>query len=603
MPYNTPVNSKDVQLLNRRLDSEFLPCVRRPGRYIGGEVNQIKKDLSKCDVKVAICFPDVYEIAMSHTGLAIIYEVLNRIEGVAAERVFCPWTDAEQVLRDKDIPLFTLESMAAVGDFDIIAFSLNNELCYTNMLTMLDLARLPVRSSDRAEDDPLIIAGGQVSNSCEPIAPFVDMFVLGHGEEATVKLVDLFRQQKKSSRSKKDFLLEAAKRFNFVYVPSLYTFEYEADTIAAFKAGQPDLPTRFANAVVDDMDTSPVPLAPIVPFVKAVHERISIEIMRGCPGRCRFCQAGFCRRPIRYRSVDRILEIAKANYLATGFDTVSLLSLSTADYPDLEELVVRLQEYFQPHHVGISLPSLKVKQQLQLLPKMLTSVRKSGLTIAVEAAGEKLRKVINKPITDTDLFAGVRAAYEAGFQRLKLYFMVGLPGETEEDIAQIAELSYTLARLRKDVDGKVANINVAVSWLVPKPHTPFGWLGQKDRAYFENARDLILRQKRKLNARFLQFKFHNIENSILESAIARGDRRLADVIETAWRNGARFDLWDECFDYNIWTEAFAAHGADADTAAQRSFAADETLPWQHLGGPEKEYLLKHFTDAIEAADQ
>jgi len=597
------MSSKKVQLLSRRLESEFLPCVRRPGRYIGGEVNQIKKDLSKCDVKVAICFPDVYEIAMSHTGLAIIYEVLNRIAGVAAERVFCPWIDAAQVLRDKNIPLFTLESMAAVGDFDIIAFSFNNELCYTNMLTMLDLAGLALRSSDRTEDDPLIIAGGQVSNSCEPIAQFVDMFVLGHGEEAAVKLVDLFRQQKNSSRSKKDFLLEAAKRFNFVYVPSLYTFEYEADRIAAFKAGQPDLPTRFENAVIDDMDSSAVPLKPIVPFVKAIHERISIEIMRGCPGRCRFCQAGFCRRPIRYRSVDRILEIAKANYFATGFDTVSLLSLSTADYPDLEELVVRLQEYFQPHHVGISLPSLKVKRQLQLLPKMVTSVRKSGLTIAVEAAGEKLRKVINKPISDADLFAGVRAAYEAGFQRLKLYFMVGFPGETEEDIAQIAELSYTLARLRKDVDGKVANINVAVSWLVPKPHTPFGWLGQKDRAYFENARDLILRQKRKLNARFLQFKFHNIENSILESAIARGDRRLADVIETAWRNGAKFDLWGESFDYNIWVEAFAEHGADADTAAQRSFAEDEILPWQHLGGPEKQYLLKHFTSAIEAADQ
>ena len=597
------MNNKDIQLLDRRIDSEFLPCVRRPGRYIGGEVNQIKKDLSECDVKVAICFPDVYEIAMSHTGLAIIYDVLNRIEGVAAERVFCPWTDAEQVLRDKDIPLFTLESMAAVRDFDIVAFSLNNELCYTNMLTMLDLAGLAVRSNDRAEDDPLIIAGGQVSNSCEPIAEFVDMFVLGHGEEATVKLVDLFRQQRNSNRSKKDFLLEAAKRFNFVYVPSLYTFEYEGDTIAAFKAAQPDLPTRFENAVVDDMDTSPVPLKPIVPFVKAVHERISIEIMRGCPGRCRFCQAGFCRRPIRYRSVDRILEIAEANYLATGFDTVSLLSLSTADYPDLEELVVRLQEYFQPHHVGISLPSLKVKRQLQLLPKMVTSVRKGGLTIAVEAAGEKLRKVINKPISDDDLFAGVRAAYEAGFQHLKLYFMVGFPGETEEDIARIAELSYKLARLRKDVDGKVANINVAVSWLVPKPHTPFGWLGQKDRAYFENAKDLILRQKRKLNARFLQFKFHNIENSILESAIARGDRRMADVIETAWRNGAKFDLWSECFDYRIWTEAFAAGGAGAITAAQRSFAADEILPWQHLGGPKKEYLLKHFRSAIEAADQ
>ena len=596
------MKSKQIQILRDRVESEFLPFVRRPGRYIGGEINQIRKDPDQCDVRVALCFPDIYEIGMSHTGLGIIYDVLNKLDGVAAERVFCPWMDAEADLRQKKIPLFTLESMAAVGDFDVIGFSLNNELCYTNMLNVLDLSGIAVRSKDRAQNDPIVIIGGQAANSCEPIAEFIDMAILGQGEEAVVKVVELLREQREIGASKREFLIEAARRFSFVYVPSLYSFSYEDAMIKGFEAEAPDLPVRFENAVVDDLDTVSVPTRPIVPFVEAVHERVSVEIMRGCPGRCRFCQASFCRRPMRYRSVDRIMEIAKANYKATGFDTVSLLSLSTADYPHLEELVVRLQEYFVPKHVGISLPSLKVKAQLQLLPKMVSTVRKGGLTIAVEAASEKLRKVINKPITDEDLFAGVRAAYEAGYQRLKLYFMVGFPGETEEDIEGIAQLSHKLALLRKAFDGKVANINVAVSWLVPKPHTPFAWLGQKDRQYFENAKDLILQQKRMLKARFLQFKFHNIEASVLESAIARGDRRMADVIEAAWRSGAKFDLWDECINYELWKDAFAKCGMDADVAGQKGFDKDEILPWEHLGGPEREYLLTHFDDAVKIAE-
>jgi radical SAM family uncharacterized protein len=587
------MTKKKINILTDRIDTEFMPFVRRPARYIGGEVNQIKKDLTSCDVRIALCFPDIYDIAMSHTGLAIIYDLLNRLDGVAAERLFCPWTDAEAILREKQIPVFTLESRASPADFDIIGFSLNNELCYTNMLNVLDLAGIPICAEDRTADHPIIIAGGQAANCCEPIAPFVDLFVLGQAEEAIVNLVSLFRQ----SNTKKDFLIRTARQCTFAYVPSLYSFQYDGGKITSFTPDIPDLPTRFENAVIDNLDAAPVPLRPIVPFAKAVHERITIEIMRGCPGRCRFCQASFCRRPVRYRSVDTILDIAKQNYAATGFDTVSLLSLSTADYPDLEELVAKLTEYFAPLHVGLSLPSLKVKQQLQLLPKMVTSVRKSGLTIAVEAASEHLRTVINKPISDVDLFAGVKAAYHAGFGHLKLYFMVGLPNETENDIQRIVELSHDLARLRKDVDGKVANINVAVSWLVPKPHTPFAWLAQKDKAYFENARAIILQHKRKLNAPFLQFKFHTIENSILESAVARGDRRTADVIETAWRSGAKFDLWDECFDFDKWQAAFTAHGMDICSAAQKPFSPDEYLPWQHLGGPDKQYLLDHYNDA------
>lgn len=596
------MTQKHIRILKDAVEQKFLPFVRRPSRYIGGEINQVKKDLSGCDITVALCFPDVYEIGMSHTGMAVIYNILNRMDNVAAERVFAPWTDAEEILRKEQINLFTLESKAAVGDLDVIGFSLTNELCLTNFLNMLDLAGLKVRSAKRAEDDPLVIAGGQISNCAEPVADFADMFILGEGEEAVVKLVKFLRKQKRKGTGKKEILLQAAKKFNFVYVPSLYKFDYDGEQIKSFKAKQAGLPIRFKNAVVDDLDGATVPEAPIVPFAKAVHERVNVEIMRGCPGRCRFCQASYCRRPIRFRSVDRITQIAKQNYLATGFDTVSLLSLSTADYPQIEELVLTLQEYFEPRHVGISLPSLRVKEQFRLLPKLVTSVRKSGLTIAIEAASEKLRNVIGKPISDEDLFAGIEAAYKAGFQQVKLYFMVGFPGETAEDIARIVRLSHDIALLRRKVDQKTANVNAAVSWLVPKPHTPLGWLGQKEKGYFERAKKIILDEKKQLRARFLQFKFHNIERSILESAIGRGDRWMADIIEAAWRSGARFDLWDECFDSQVWNKAFGERGADADAGAQKSFAEDDILPWEHLGGPGKEYLLGHYHQAMKAVE-
>ena len=591
------MNKKEAAILTERVEREFLPFVRRPGRYIGGEINQIKKDLSQCDLTVALCFPDVYEVAMSYTGLAIIYDCLNKIDGVAAERVFAPWIDAEKVLREKKIPLFSLESKAPLKSFDIIGFSLTNELCYSNVLNMLDLGGINVRSAGRDQSEPLVVAGGGVGNYCEPMAEFVDMFVLGEGEEAVVELVELVKSQKKVGAKKNQILVKAAKKFDWVYVPSLYSFEYDGTGIKSFQSNLGDLPLQFKNAVVEDFENARVPLRPIVPFVQAVHERVSVEIMRGCAGRCRFCQASFCRRPVRYRSVKRIVDIAKACYQSTGFDTVSLLSLSSADYPNLEELVADLGAYFQDKHVGLSVPSLRVGRQLKQLPKLLTSVRKSGLTIAVEAASEKLRQVINKPLKDDDLFAAAEAAYRAGWQKLKLYFMVGLPGETPADIKQIAELSFQLAKLRKQVDGKTGQINITVSWLVPKPHTPFGWLGQKPLIYFEQARRLILDEKKRLRAKFLHFKFHDINRSILESAIGRGGRRSGDIIEAAWRGGARFDLWDECFDYTLWQKAFDKFGLDLESLAQRQFAPDEILPWEHLGGPEKKYLLGHLEKA------
>lgn len=578
-----------MTILTERVERDFLPFVRRPGRYIGGEINQVKKDLSQCELTIALCFPDIYEVGMSHTGLAIIYNCLNKIDGIAAERVFAPWIDAEKVLRDKQIPLFSLESKASVKSFDIVGFGLTNELCYTNVLNMLDLANINIRSSNRGQDDPLIIAGGGMSNCCEPMAEFIDIFLLGEGEQAVVELAQLIRSQKKTGATKEEILAYASKRFDWAYVPALYSGRVSRIMGA-----------KRQNAVVEDFENAPVPLAPIVPFVQAVHERVSVEIMRGCPGRCRFCQASFCRRPVRYRSIKRIIDIAQACYHATGFDTISLLSLSSADYPNLEKLVTGLHHYFRDKHVGLSLPSLRVDRQLKLLPKLLTSVRKSGLTIAVEAASERLRQIINKPLKDEDLFAVVEAAYKVGWQKLKLYFMVGLPGETTEDVKLIVKLSLKLAKLRKSVEGKSGQINITVSWFVPRPHTPFGWLGQKPKSYFEQAKQLILAEKKRLRAKFLQFKFHNINRSVLESAIGRGDRRLCDVIEAAWRCGAKFDLWDECFDPDIWQSAFERFGFDLDNLAQRQFDTKETLPWEHLGGPDKDYLLKHLDDSMQS---
>lgn len=592
---------RNITCVKDQIDRELLPYVRKPGRYIGGEMNQVRKDLDACRVRVALCFPDIYEIGMSHTGLAILCEAVNRVDGWAAERVFAPWTDAEAVMRAKELPLFSMESCARVREFDLVGFSLTNELCYTNLLNMLDLAGLKVRADERDENDPIIVVGGQAANCGEPLAAFADMFVLGEGEEALPALLSLYEECGRNGGDKRTYLLEAAKRFSFVYVPGLYAFEYAGGQQQPLAAKDDSLPMRFENATVEDFENAVVPSRPVVPYVQAVHERISIEIMRGCPGRCRFCQASFCRRPIRYRSPDRILEIAKAQYEGTGYDTISLLSLSTADYPHLDELLDKLRATFEPLRVGVSVPSLKVQKQLELLPKMVASVRKSGLTIAVEAASETLRQVINKPITNEDLFGAMRAAYAAGFQKVKLYFMVGFPGETEADIAAIVDLSCEIARLRKSVDGHWASVNAAVSWLVPKPHTPFGWMGQKDRAYFEKARAIILDRKRELNGRSVQFKFHEIERSVLESAMGRGDRRLGQVIEWAWRNGATFDLWNETFDFELWERAFEAFGMNLYAEAQKTFAPGEVLPWGHLGGPKEDYLLGHYAAAMAVA--
>ncbi len=592
------MNSKEITTVTERIKQHFLPYVRRPARYIGGEINQIKKDLSRCSLTVALCFPDIYEVGMSHTGLAIIYDILNKIDEVAAERVFAPWLDAEELLRKNNIPIFTLESKAALKSFDVVGFSLTNELCYTNVLNILDLAEIPLRSSSRSEDDPLIIGGGGMANCCEPIADFFDMFILGEGENAVVELAGLLLREKNNGSDKNQILQKAARSFKYVYVPGFYKLKTNHGK-RTLKPIIKNLRTSFENATVEDFDNSPIMEKPIVPFAQIVHDRINIEIMRGCPGRCRFCQASFCRRPVRFRSIDKIFETAKKCYLSTGLDTISLFSLSSGDYPNLEQLVDVLGSYFEEKHVGLSLPSLRVDQQLKLLPKLMTKVRKGGITIAVEAASERLRQIINKPLKDEDLFAAVKACWQAGWGQIKLYFMAGLPGENEEYIRKIAQLCFELAMLRKDIKGRPGQINAAVSWFVPKAHTPFGWLGQSNRTYFENAKKTILDEKKRLRAKFINFKFHEISRSILESAIGRGDRRLGKTIEKAFSDGAKFDLWDECFDYRIWQKAFAEFGLDLEKEAQRQFTTEETLPWEHLGGPKKGYLLSHLNSALE----
>ncbi len=590
----------EVRILQEYVERAFLEHVEKPSRYIGGEYNSVASDPNAAQLRVALAFPDVYEIGMSHTGLAILYEMLNAADGVCAQRVFCPWTDAQAVMKERGVELFTLESKAAVRDFDVLGFSVTNELCYTAVLTMLELAGVPLRTIERSERDPLVLVGGQGANCGEPLWAFADAFVLGQGEAAMPAICDVLLEMKEQGAARGQVLERLAREFDFVYVPGLYGAGYEDGVYGPLIPRAEGLRTEFADAVFEDFENAPVPQRPIVPFAKPVHERVSIEVMRGCPGRCRFCQASYCRRPIQFRSVGRIVEIAREQIAATGYDTVSLLSLSTADYPQLEELIEKLQAFLTPMKVGISVPSLKVSQQLAILPKLVSSVRKSGLTIAVEAASERLRTIIKKPITDADLFAAVTAAYEQGFEKLKLYFMVGLPGERQEDILQIVDLCDRLARLRKEVTGRgIANINAAVSFMVPKPHTPFERIGQAPLGYFNEARSLILDEKRNRRAKYLNFKFHDTRRSVLESAVARGGRELAPVIERAQAKGACFDLWDECFDFEIWVEAFAYHELDLFAYAARTFGPGDVLPWQHLGGPGRKYLDGEYKNALD----
>ncbi len=568
-----------IKNVAKLVSSELLPRIRQPGQYIGLEINACCKNINDAEVTVALAFPDNYTIGISHMGNQVLYHMLNKIEAVVCDRAYCPNIDAEQVMRDHDIPLFGWESRCALRDFDIIGFSLAYEACATNVLTMLDLAGIPLHSTDRTADDPIIIGGDAFADSPEAVAEFFDIFIAGEGEEPLTEFVQLVKSAKQTGMSRDDILLQAAKTITGVYCPRFYEPQYNPDgTLAAFGPTRDDVPAVIQHATQADFATSPMVDAPLVPLSEGVHERVIIEIMRGCPNGCRFCQAGHARLPLRYRSVDCIMDYARRALAATGYSEISLLSLSTSDYPHLDELIERLNTEFSGKNISISLPSLRVDSQLQQLPKLTSCVRKSGFTIAAETALPKIRKAIGKDISDDDMIAGVQAAYHAGWKSVKVYFMVGFPTESQEDIEGIVKLCKRLSWTRKAVDNHKGAISASVSWFVPKPHTPMQWTAMQDFDYFMKIRNDLRDMSKKSP---VTVKFHWIERSHLEVALCRGDRRMSKVIEAAWRNGARMDAWNEHFKWEHWTAAFEETGIDP-AFYRREIAPDEILPWAHI---------------------
>ncbi len=600
------------------ISQRVLPRISRPGQYIGLEINSRwpgRLSEGPPGVTVALAFPDAYTIGISHLGSQVLYQMLNETPGVGCDRAYCPLPDAEAVLRQEGVPLFGWESRCALRDFDIVGFSLGYELCVTTVLTMLDLAGIPLHARDRRDGDPIVIGGDALADSPEPLADFFDIFLIGDGEQPLAALVELVRRMKAQGASRADTILAAARTVPSAYAPGLYEPQYDAGgNFAGLTPLAQGLPTEIRRACLPNLSESPAAAAPLVPLAEAVHDRVTIEVMRGCPNACRFCQAGAVRNPVRARSVAEIQAIARAAIAATGYREISLLSLSTSDYPHLEELIEKLTAEFTPQKVSISLPSLRVDSQLALLPKLTSEVRKGGLTIAAEAGSDRLRQAIRKGITEADMIAGVRAAYAAGWQRVKVYFMAGLPGETEQDIDEIFELCKRLSLARKDVDGQKGTISASVSWAVPKPHTPMQWCSMRDAEYFLGVRrrlkDLAYRSP-------VAFKFHHVERSLLEALLCRGDRRVGAIIEAAWREGARLDAWDDYFQYDKWVAAMATAGAAALQAVSaaagkpvtpydywvfRELPTDSPLPWSHIKCARgRTFLLAEYQRMRDAA--
>jgi len=592
--------------LRERVSNELLPRVSQPGQYIGGEWNQLVKngDWQRAKLRIALAFPDTYSVGMSHLGSQILYWICNHVPGVCAERVYTPWIDAEQLLRSCSIPLFTWDTRQPVAEADILAVSLQYEMCFTNLLTILDLAGIPFRSAERHERHPIVIAGGPQADNPEPVADFLDLVVIGDGEESMAAIMDAYMELKEGGACRKEIILQLARRFEWIYAPSLYQFEYKDDgTIRTLESSSLcpadfDPPMHIQRCTTPDFNKASFPMRPLVPYTETVHERIAIEIMRGCPQRCRFCHAGYTKRPLIYRSIDKILEIAELNWQSTGHEEIGLLSLSTADYPGLTELARQLNERFSSRHVNLSIPSLRVDKMLSDIPTMVNSVRKSGLTMAVEAARPDMRAAIRKKVTDGDLIEGVKEAYRAGWNSIKLYFMCGFPGEQEEDITAIFDLAYQISQVKRQIRGGPAAVNAGVSWLVPKPHTPFQWAAQKTVDYFNETRKLL--KKIAITKRSaVKIKTHRPERSVLEAVFARGDRRLSSTIEAAYKLGARMDGWNELFDYNIWLQAFDETGIDPAFYAHRERDFLEILPWDHIcSGPSRNYLQTQYDDTF-----
>jgi radical SAM family uncharacterized protein/radical SAM-linked protein len=573
---------------------DILPFIAHPSRYLGSEPNAIRKDPAAVDLRIALVFPDLYEIGMSHFGLQILYHILNRHHRVAAERVFAPDTDLEQRLRDVRRPLFSLESRRPVNQFDIVAVSLLYELDYTNILTILDLADIPFYAAERRDGDPVIIAGGPCTCNPEPVADFFDAMVIGDGENVSMQLVQSWLEWQAAGKPGKMQLLETWSRIRGVYIPGFFRTDCGADGVAAVEP-RFSHHRRIQRAIVSELDLRHFPDAPIVPFGRPVHDRLRLEVARGCTRGCRFCQAGMLYRPVRERSLAEIQRLTRISLKNTGYGDLSLLSLSTGDYTCIEPLLESLLLDGCCDQVAISLPSLRAGTLTPQMMKCIQSVRKTGFTIAPEAGSQRLRNVINKNIGDAEIEDTVRRAFEAGWQVIKLYFMVGLPTETETDMAEMVELVNQLDRLRKRVRPK-GRINVSVANFIPKPHTPFQWSAQQALI---DSRAKIRWLKEKLPRRGIQFKWQNPEVSHLEGLWARGDRRLSKLLVTAWRRGCRFDGWTDHFDYVTWRESCDAESIDIDSLVSRARHPDDPLPWDHIDvGVSKRFLRQEWQNAL-----
>ena len=589
------------------LDDEILLKVEKPARYIGGEVNAVVKDPSKVSIRFAMCFPDVYEIGMSHLGIQILYDMLNRREDVYCERLYSPWTDLDALMREEGIPLFALESQDPVKDFDFIGITLQYEMCYTNVLQILDLAQIPIFSKDRAEDDPILIGGGPCAYNPEPLADFFDIFYIGEGEAVYDDLLDLYKACRENGWDRSAFLKQAAN-IPGLYVPMFYHVTYHEDgTIASFKAEE-GVPERIEKQVIMNLSETCYPSDPVVPFIKVTQDRVVLEIQRGCIRGCRFCQAGMIYRPNRERKLEYLEEQAHKMLRSTGHEEITLSSLSSSDYSRLEELTHYLIDTFGgKEHINISLPSLRIDAFSLDVMRKVQDIRKSSLTFAPEAGTQRMRDVINKGLTEKEIFKGAMDAFKGGWNRVKLYFMLGLPGETEEDIEGIARLSndiaalyYSLPKDERPGNGRVDVIS-STSFFIPKPFTPFQWVPQNTSEQFiEKQHFLSGKMKEQLNRKSMKYNWHDVNVTHLEGILARGDRRLSKVIYTAYKKGCIYDAWTEHFKYDQWMEAFRESGVEPDFYTSRERSREEILPWDFIyAGVTKDFLWREYMRAKE----
>ena len=555
----------------------ILPTVRKPGRYTGGELNQVVKDWQEIETRVALVFPDIYDLGMSNLGLAILYEIINQRGDALAERVYSPWTDMETALRGAEIPLYSLETKHLVKDFDILGISLPYETLYTNTLNLLDMSGIPLFSSQRDASHPLIIAGGHATYNPEPMHAFIDAFVIGEGEEVIMDIIDAYQAWRAAGLSRDQLLLSLAS-IEGIYVPSLYETEYNADgTLSVMKSLAEEAPLPVVKRIVPELPPPPTKL--VVPFIDTVHNRIPIEIMRGCTRGCRFCHAGMVTRPVRERSVEEIVNAIEIGVAQTGFEEIGLLSLSSSDYTHVLELVNAVKERFNGRHLSISLPSLRIETVSVELMDAIMEERRSGFTLAPEAATEKMRKIINKPVSTQQVLDTAREVYSRGWPTLKLYFMIGHPSETLDDVQAIVDLCKAVLKEGRKVIGGRAKLHAGVSTFVPKPHTPFQWVPCDTEESITAKQGLL---KDQLRGKGLKLTWTQPEETMIEAWLSRGDRRMAEVIYQAWQRGVKFDAWKEHMNYQAWMDAFAAVGLDPDFYTHREREVTENLPWDHI---------------------